>query len=59
MALACALPETKVRAGLQHLGLTNYMDAVVTAEDSGAPEVSAAQSTLAHALGHATWVALP
>jgi hypothetical protein len=41
VALSCALPEPKVRAGLQQHGLTGYMDAVITAEDSGAPEVRA------------------
>jgi len=39
MALACALPEARVRETLKRINMAQYFDAVVTAEDSGAPEV--------------------
>lgn len=39
VALACALPEARVRDSLQRNNLTEFFDAIVTAEDSGAPEV--------------------
>ncbi len=39
VALACALPEQRVSDALKRTNLRDYFDAVVTAEDSGAPEV--------------------
>lgn len=39
VALACALPESKVTPGLAALNLSQHFDAIVTAEDSGAPEI--------------------
>ena len=40
VALATSQPERRVRPAMEKLNLTNYFDAVVTAEDNGAPEVS-------------------
>lgn len=39
VALAAAVPQAKLTPAVSKLGLTAYFDAVVTAEDSGAPEV--------------------
>lgn len=39
VALACSLPDKKVRDGLGKFGLHEYFDTVVTAEDGGATEV--------------------
>eukprot|EP00199_Chlamydomonas_sp_CCMP681_P002918 CAMPEP_0119105970 /NCGR_PEP_ID=MMETSP1180-20130426/3791_1 /TAXON_ID=3052 ORGANISM="Chlamydomonas cf sp, Strain CCMP681" /NCGR_SAMPLE_ID=MMETSP1180 /ASSEMBLY_ACC=CAM_ASM_000741 /LENGTH=311 /DNA_ID=CAMNT_0007091173 /DNA_START=124 /DNA_END=1059 /DNA_ORIENTATION=+ len=39
IALACALPEVHVRESLNRTGLGSNLNAVVTGEDSGAPEV--------------------
>lgn len=39
VALSCAMPEARVKEHLKRFNLGDYFDAVVTAEDSGAPEV--------------------
>ncbi|KAF8070890.1 PYRP2 [Scenedesmus sp. PABB004] len=39
VALATSQPERRVRPAIEKHNLANYFDAVVTAEDSGAPEV--------------------
>lgn len=39
LALATPQPERRVQPALERLGLTQQFDAVVTAEDNGAPEV--------------------
>lgn len=39
VALACSLPERRVREGLAKFGLQQHFDVVVTAEDGGATEV--------------------
>lgn len=39
VALSCALPEAKVKDSLNKFNLSSYFDAVITAEDSGAPEI--------------------
>lgn len=39
VALAAAIPQAKLQPSIHSLGLEPYLDAKVTAEDSGAPEV--------------------
>eukprot|EP00879_Flechtneria_rotunda_P003101 GHRR01003322.1.p2 GENE.GHRR01003322.1~~GHRR01003322.1.p2 ORF type:complete len:135 (+),score=42.34 GHRR01003322.1:268-672(+) len=39
VALATSQPERRVQPAMERLNLGNYFDAVVTAEDNGAPEV--------------------
>jgi HAD superfamily hydrolase (TIGR01509 family) len=39
VALATAQPERRVKPALDRLNLSNYFDAIVTAEDNGSPEV--------------------
>ncbi|KAI8470763.1 MAG: HAD-like domain-containing protein [Monoraphidium minutum] len=50
VALASPLPERRVRPALERLSLDRAFDAVVTAEDSGAPEVEAFYLAAAHQL---------
>lgn len=40
VALATSQPERRVKPAIERLNMENYFDAVVTAEDNGAPEVS-------------------
>jgi beta-phosphoglucomutase-like phosphatase (HAD superfamily) len=44
IALVCALPEARVHDDLKRFSMRHLFDAVVTAEDSGAPEVEFAYS---------------
>lgn len=46
VALATAQPERRVKPAVEKLNMSNYFDAIVTAEDNGAPEVSQ----------HTTWL---
>lgn len=39
VALATSQPERRVKPAIERLNMTNYFDAVVTAEDNGSPEV--------------------
>lgn len=39
VALATSQPERRVKPAIEKLNMANYFDAVVTAEDNGAPEV--------------------
>lgn len=40
VALATSQPERRVKPAIERLNLSNYFDAIVTAEDNGSPEVS-------------------
>lgn len=48
MALATAQPERRVKPALDKLNLSNYFDAIVTAEDNGSPEVRAVSGPEQH-----------
>jgi beta-phosphoglucomutase-like phosphatase (HAD superfamily) len=50
IALACALPEARVKEDLKRYNLSQFFDAVVTAEDSGAPEVEFSYSYAAQSI---------
>ncbi|KAJ9527250.1 hypothetical protein QJQ45_025533 [Haematococcus lacustris] len=51
IALACSLPGARVREDLKRYNLAQFFDAVVTAEDSGAPEVEYYYSYAAQLIG--------
>lgn len=48
VALATSQPERRVKPAIERLNMTNYFDAVVTAEDNGSPEVELYYLTAAH-----------
>lgn len=50
VALATAQPERRVKPALEQLNLSNYFDAIVTAEDNGSSEVEFYYVTAAHQL---------
>jgi beta-phosphoglucomutase-like phosphatase (HAD superfamily) len=50
VALATSQPERRVKPAVERLNMTNYFDAVVTAEDNGSPEVELYYLTAAHQL---------
>jgi hypothetical protein len=46
VALATSQPERRVKPAIERLNMTNYFDAVVTAEDNGSPEVRKQRSVV-------------
>lgn len=46
VALATSQPERRVKPAVERLNMTNYFDAIVTAEDNGSPEVREQRSML-------------
>lgn len=49
VALATSQPERRVKPAVERLNMTNYFDAIVTAEDNGSPEVREQRSMLRQA----------